>query len=75
MLGTLLIELNNTLLGSNIPLNGNNLSTHLRFSGSGIDLLSGRLEYVLSSTIDDDLASAQLQVKLEGIADLGAVEG
>ena len=60
MLGTLVIELDNTLLGSYISLNGNNLSTHLRFLSSGIDLLSGRLEYILSTTVDDYLPSAEL---------------
>jgi hypothetical protein len=58
MLGALVVELDDTLLGSYISLNGNNLSSHLRFLSSGIDLLSGRLEYILSTTIDDYLPSA-----------------
>jgi hypothetical protein len=60
MLGALVVELDDTLLGSYISLNGNNLSSHLRFLSSGIDLLSGRLEYILSTTIDDYLPSAEL---------------
>jgi hypothetical protein len=58
MLGALVVELDDTLLGRYISLNGYNLSTHLRFLSSGIDLLSGRLEYILSTTIDDYLPSA-----------------
>ena len=55
MVGALVIKVDNTLLGRDISLNGNNLSSHLRFLSSGIDLLSGRLEYILSTTVDDDL--------------------
>jgi hypothetical protein len=75
MLGALVVELDDTLLGSHISLNGNNLSSHLRFLSSGIDLLSGRLEYILPTTVDDYLPSAELMNNTAWEAYLCPVEG
>jgi hypothetical protein len=75
VLGAVVVELDDTLLGSHISLNGDNLSTHLRFLSSDINLLSGRLEHILSTTIDDYLPSAELMSNTAWEAYLCPVEG
>jgi hypothetical protein len=75
MFGALVVEFDDALLGSDISLNGNNLSTHLRFLSSGINLISGRHEYILPTTIDDYLSSAELMNNTAREAYLCPVEG
>jgi hypothetical protein len=57
MVGTFIVELDNTLLGSHVPLDRDDFSAHTSFFGFFIDFLSGSFDDILSTTVDDHLST------------------
>lgn len=55
MLGTLVVELDNTLLSSHVPLDRDDFSPHTSFFGFLVDLLSSSFDDIFSTTVDDNL--------------------
>ena len=63
MLGTLVVELDNTLLGSHVPLNRKDFSSHTSFFGFLVDLLSSSFDDIFSTTVNDHLRVSSWQCK------------
>jgi hypothetical protein len=57
MLGTLVVELDDTLLGSHVPLDRDDFSAHTSFFGFFINFLSGSFDDIFSTTVDDHLSA------------------
>jgi hypothetical protein len=52
---TLVVELDHTLLGSYVALDGDDFSSIPGFLGGGVEFVGGSFDNIFSTTVDDDL--------------------
>jgi len=63
MLGTLVVKLDNALLGSHVALNRDDFSSHTSFFGFLVDLLGSGFDDIFSTRVDDHLRVSSWQCK------------